>query len=328
MSGSLGLTDRAAQGIHGENREEAAVGELTIQDAHPPLLPASPETLCVPVIDAHAHCFSGPDEPRFPYHPRGPYQPDNAATPEHLLRCMDEAGVDHAVVAHPEPYQEDHRYLEHCLITGRGRLKGTCLFFADRPGSLEGMTALVARNEGRVVAARIHAYAPDRLPPFGRPELRTFWKQVGELGLAVQLHFEPRYAAGFDPLIREFTTTTVIIDHLGRPFQGSLDEYDVVLGWARLPNTVMKLSMLPAREHYPHRDVGPIIDELVQRFGADRLMYGGGFEAGATGESYRRSQQRVRSYMMSLSPEDQAKVMGGTAARFFGFETMATRCTS
>ena len=51
---------------------------------------------------------------------------------------------------------------------------------------------------------------------FGTPELRSLWKHAGDLSLAVQLHFEPRYAPGFEPLIREFPRTTVIIDHLGR----------------------------------------------------------------------------------------------------------------
>jgi predicted TIM-barrel fold metal-dependent hydrolase len=232
---------------------------------------------------------------------------------------MAEAGVDYAVVVHPEPYQDDHRYLEHCLEVGKDKLKGTCLFFADRPGSLDRMTELVKRHEGRIVAARIHAYAPRRLPPFGKPELRAFWKHVGELGLAVQLHFEPRYAHGFEPLIKDFPKTTVIIDHLGRPFQGSPEEYAVVLGWAGLPNTIMKLSSLPAKEQYPHRDVGPVIRDLVKRFGPERLISGGGFGAGATGTSYRAYRERVRSYLIDLSPEDQAKVLGGTAARLFGF---------
>jgi predicted TIM-barrel fold metal-dependent hydrolase len=274
----------------------------------------------VPVIDTHLHCFAGKDDPRFPYHPRGPYQPGPAATPEHLLKCMSEAGVDGAVVVHPEPYQDDHRYLEHCLDVGRGKLKGTCLFFADRPGSLDRMTALVRKNEGRIVAARIHAYAPDRLPPFGTPELRALWKRTGDLGLAVQLHFEPRHAPGFEPLIREFPRIKVIIDHLGRPFQGTPEEYTVVLGWARLPNTVMKLSSIPEKGQYPHREVGPIIEDLTERFGPDRLIYGGGFGADATGASYRAYRERLRSYLGDQSASDQAKILGGTAARLFGFE--------
>ncbi len=274
----------------------------------------------VPVIDTHLHCFAGKNDPRFPYHPEGPYEPVEPATGEHLLRCMDEAGVDHALVVQPEPYQDDHRYLRHCLEIGGGKLKGTCLFFADRPGSLDKMTELVKQHDGRIVAARIHAYAPDRLPPFGKPELRALWKHAGDLGLAVQIHFEPRYAPGFEPLIREFSNTTVIIDHLGRPFQGTPDEYAVVLNWAKLPNTVMKLSALPPRDQYPHRDVAPVVKDLVRRFGPDRLIYGGGFGAEATGDSYRAYREKVRSYLVDLTAEDQAKVLGGTAARLFGLD--------
>lgn len=277
--------------------------------------------VAVPAIDTHLHCFAGRDDSRFPYHPEAPYRPADPATPEHLLRCMAEAGVDHAVVVHPEPYGDDHRYLEHCLDVGRGKLKGTCLFFADRPGSLDRMAELVRRQEGRIVAARIHAYAPDRLPPFGKPELRALWRRAADLGLAVQLHFEPRYAPGFEPLIREFSGTPVIIDHLGRPFQGTPEEYAVVLGWAKLPHTVMKLSSLPETTQYPHRDVGPIVRDLVRRFGPDRLIAGGGFAAGATGESYRAYREKIRGHLTDLSAADQAKVLGGTAAKLFGFAT-------
>lgn len=272
-----------------------------------------------PVIDTHLHCFAGKHNARFPYHPRGPYQPEKPATPEHLLRCMAEAGVDHAIVVHPEPYQDDHRYLDYCLDVGAGKLKGTCLFFADHPDACDRMAELVRRRPNQIVAARIHAYAPGRLPPFGKPELRAFWKRVGELGMAVQLHFEPRYAPGFEPLITEFRDTKVIIDHLGRPMQGTAEEYAVVLGWSRLPNTIMRISSLPEREKYPHRDIRPILRELTERFGPDRLIYGGGFGEDATGSSYRAYREHVRSYLTHLSEADQSKLLGETAARLFGF---------
>src|SRR5262245_52741786 len=80
-----------------------------------------------PVVDTHVHCFAGKDDARFPYHPRAPYRPDAPATPQHLLQCMNEAGVDFAIIVHPEPYQDDHRYLEYCFDVGKSRFKGTCL---------------------------------------------------------------------------------------------------------------------------------------------------------------------------------------------------------
>jgi predicted TIM-barrel fold metal-dependent hydrolase len=274
-----------------------------------------------PVIDTHLHCFAGTGDERFPYHEQAPYRPEQAATPERLLECMNGAGVDDAIVVHPEPYQDDHRYLEHCLSVGAGRLKGTCLFFADRSGSIARMSELVRKHEGRIVAARVHAYAPERLPPFGTPELRTLWKAAADLGLAVQLHFEPRYAPGFEPLIREFAKTTVIIDHLGRPFQGTPAEYEVVIGWSRLPNTIMKIAAVPARAQYPHRDIAPVIRRLTGAYGAERMIYGGGFGADATPESYRRYREQIAEYLAHLSEAERRMIFGGTAARLFGFRT-------
>src|SRR5262245_23795035 len=106
-------------------------------------------------IDTHLHCFAGKDDSRFPYHPRAPYSPEKAATPEHLLTCMHDADVDHAIVVHPEPYQDDHRYLEHCLQVGKDKLKGTLLLFADREGSLAKMPGLCSKLS--VVSVRVHA---------------------------------------------------------------------------------------------------------------------------------------------------------------------------
>jgi predicted TIM-barrel fold metal-dependent hydrolase len=273
----------------------------------------------VPVVDTHVHCFAGYDDPRYPYHPDAPYKPEAPARPDQLLKCMDGAGVDFAIIVHPEPYQDNHDYLEHCLEAGRGRLKGTCLFFAGRPDATERMAELVKRLPG-IVTARIHAYAPERLPPFGKPELRALWRKAADLGLMVQLHFEPRWAPGFEPLIEEFPGTTVIIDHLGRPLQGTPEEHARVLGWSRYKNTIIKLSAIPPKTQFPHRDAAPIIRKAADAFGPDRMIYGGGFEAQATPESYLAARERLMSYVSNYSPADQDKIAGGTAAKLFKFD--------
>ncbi len=271
------------------------------------------------VVDTHLHCFAGLKDERFPYHANAPYRPAGAATPEKLLQCMDGAGVNFAIVVHPEPYRDDHRYLEYCLQVGKGRLKGTCLVFADRPESMAQLPTLAKR--GDIVAVRMHAYAPDRLPPFGKPEMRAFWKKASDLGLMVQLHLEPRYAPHFEPFIREFASTKVIIDHLGRPFQGTPEEHAVIVRWSRFPNTVMKLAALPQQTEYPHREIGPIVKQLADAYSPDRMIYGGGFGENATPASYRAARERIRVYLSHLKPEEQAKVFGLTAGKLFRFSS-------
>ncbi len=268
-------------------------------------------------IDCHLHCFAGRENDRFPYHPNAPYRPADVASPEHLLSCMAGAGVSNAVVVHPEPYQDDHRYLRHCLEVGGGKLKGTCLFFANDPNASSKMRQLA--RDSSLVAARIHAYAPDRLPPFGSAELRELWSTIANLGLAVQLHFEPRYAHHFEPLIREFRDTNVIIDHLGRPFQGTIKEHETVLRWGQYPNTIIKLSAIPEQRQYPHRNIRPVIRRLVSEFGVGKMIYGGGFGASATPESYRAAFERAIGYLDFLSPIEHSKILGENAKALFGW---------
>lgn len=274
----------------------------------------------VPVIDTHTHCFAGAGDKAFPYHPRGPYKPGAASSPELLLERMNQAGVDYALVVHPEPYQDDHRYLEHCLAVGKGRLKGTCLFFADKDDAVPRMQELVRRHPGQIVALRIHAYAQNRLPPFGKPELKRLWQAAGELGLAVQLNCEPRFAAGFEPLIEAFPKTTVIIDHLGLPYANTLEQHATIMKWARFPNTVMKISGLPDRKKHPDQDVTPLIREMIHAFTPRRLIYGGGFNDSVSGAAYRAHREEIRAHFAHLHSDDQALIFGGNAYRLFGWD--------
>jgi predicted TIM-barrel fold metal-dependent hydrolase len=271
----------------------------------------------VSVIDTHLHCFAGRADARFPYHKDAPYRPDAAATPEHLLKCMADAGVDRAVVVHPEPYQDDHRYLEHCLAVGKDKLKGTCLFFTERDDSPKRLRELAKRVP--LVAARIHAYNPDRLPEFEKPEFSAFWNTVGDLGMAIQLHFEPRHAAGFTKSIADHPGIPVLVDHLGRPFQGTEKEFATVLGWSKYRNVTVKLSSVPDRGKYPHRDPGKAIRQLANAFGAERMMYGGGFEASATGTSYRAERERIAGFLTHLTVAERGMIFGGNAAKRFKF---------
>jgi predicted TIM-barrel fold metal-dependent hydrolase len=272
-----------------------------------------------PVVDCHIHCFDGRASQRFPYHPHAPYRPEKAVTPEQALACMDGANVDFGIFVHPETYQEDHRYFEHCLEVGNAkkrRWKGTCLLFADRPGWKDELGRL--HKQGNLAAFRVHAYVPERLPPFGAP-LRALWKAGADLGLVAQIHFEPHYAAGFAPLIEEFSKTPVVIDNLGRPLLATTEEYQAVLRWARHPHVHMKLSGLPNPDEYPFRPVQPFIDQILAAFGPERVIWGGAFGGTAiTPASYAAGRDAIRAHFAHLAPAAQAAILGGTAARLFG----------
>ena len=273
------------------------------------------------IIDTHIHLFAA-DLDSFPYHPEGSYQPSTPSTLEDYVPAMDEAGIAGAVLVHAEPYLDDHRYTLHCL-QNEPRLKATCLYAPHDSEGPEKMKALVElAGPGQIVAFRIHAYREGGIPDLNSPSLRALWGAAVDLGLAVQLHFVPKYAIAFAELIRNFPGSTVIIDHLGRPGQGTAVEYEGVLALAEFDRTFLKLSAVASAssEPWPHRDVAPLVKRLVDRFGSSRVIYGGGYSPGTTGEDYTKGYRLVSELLGHLPATDKELILGKNAKELFGFE--------
>ncbi len=74
---------------------------------------------------------------------------------------------------------------------------------------------------------------------------------------------------------------------------------------------------MPDNRSYPHQDPQKEIKKLTEAFGADRLMYGGGFGEKATGKSYKAEPRTHRGLLTRLTDADHAKIFGGTAAKLF-----------
>jgi hypothetical protein len=79
------------------------------------------------LIESHIHLFAD-DPARFPYNSAS-YKPQREPVEEYVQFAR-KVEINHAVIVHPEPYQDDHRYLEYCLAhePSPGFFKATCLF--------------------------------------------------------------------------------------------------------------------------------------------------------------------------------------------------------
>jgi predicted TIM-barrel fold metal-dependent hydrolase len=258
------------------------------------------------IIDTHVHVFAE-HQSQFPYHKNAPYRPPPAPIEEYLKK-MNKMGIDRAVLVHPEPYQDDHRYTLYCLEKYPERLKGTCLFNPESPDSPRNLSELV-QKQPRIVALRIHACRPDNIPSLLSAQVRTLWERAGALDLVIQMHIVPRYARDIEELVKDFPEIPVLIDHLGRPAQGSEEEYKYVLRLAQFDNVYMKLSGVRyiSKEPFPHEDAKPIVRQIVETFGSEHMIWGGGDPA------------IVDVQLDFLTERERKNVLGGTAAKLFGF---------
>jgi predicted TIM-barrel fold metal-dependent hydrolase len=279
------------------------------------------------VVESHIHLFAG--DPRFPYALNAPYAPQ-ALPLEQYLKFVAAARIDHAVIVHPEPYQDDHRYLEHCLANEPtpGFFKGTCLFDPIAPETPARMQALVDRHPGRIVALRIHEMHEPGTPPavtgpikdrdMRDPAMRAVWQKAQALGLAIQMHFLPYYAPQIGELASRFPEVPVILDHLGRGGQGSPAEFAGVLKLASFPRVYMKYSGVEysSKERYPYADVQPLVRRAFDAFGPNRLVWGA---FGSSMDQFDR-QVRLLDEMFDFASEaDRTAIRGANAMKLFHF---------
>lgn len=284
------------------------------------------------LIDAHVHLFAK-DQKRFPFHANAPYRPDTSASPQDLeeyRQFVEESKIDHTVIVHPEPYQDDHSYLEHCFAhePRPGFFKGTILFDALDPKTPDRMRTMVKKHPGRIVAIRVHAMNPPDEGPatsgaiknrdLGDPRMKRLWKTAGDLGLAVQVHMLPCHAVELEPLVRELSSVPVVIDHLARSGMGNAADYEAVLRLGGYPNVYMKYSGVgySSRKGYPYPDAKPVVHRMYTVFGAERMLWGG---LGYTMESF-DANAKLLDTMFDFAPESaRAQIRGLTAKKLFGF---------
>jgi predicted TIM-barrel fold metal-dependent hydrolase len=266
-------------------------------------------------VETHVHLF---DPGRFPYAPDAPYRPP-AYTLEDHTKLAEAAGLAHAVIVHPEPYQDDHRYLEYSFAhePRPAYFKGTCLFDPLREDTPRRMRELAARWPKRIVALRIHAVSatpesggPIRNRDLKDPRMLACWRAVASLGMAVQMHFIPAQASNIRALAAKFPATTVILDHMGRPGGGTEKEYEEVLRLAELPRVILKYSSWAAYSG----DLAKLTRRLYGVFGPERMIWG---TLGNTPAEYRKQSARFEE-LLAFAPEAaRAGIRGGNARRLF-----------
>ena len=119
----------------------------------------------------------------------------------------------------------------------------------------------------------------------------------------------------------------IVIDHLGKPPIGG--DGDDRAEWLRLirecarnPRTVAKLSGLYAArgplDSWTVDTVLPFVEDALELFGPDRLMYGGDWPIAELAGGYRHAWNAIPTLLSTLSARERTEVLGGTAIRVYG----------
>ncbi len=155
------------------------------------------------------------------------------------------------------------------------------------------------------------------------PGMAKLWRKAGEQGWAVCPLINPTDIGYLDVLCEKFPDTIVVVDHFARiGIDGRIDpqQLDRLCRLARFSNTFVKTSAFYAlgKKAAPYEDLIPMINKILDSFGADRLMWASDCPFQVQGEhDYESSIALIRDRIGSLSESDKQWMLRDTAAKVF-----------
>ena len=92
-----------------------------------------------------------------------------------------------------------------------------------------------------------------------------------------------------------------------------------ILRSADVPNIYVKLSgfhyVSPGSWDYPYPDTQPVVRQLYESFGPDRLCWGSDYPVVRDQMTYRQALEAFRMHCKFVPPADQEKILGGNLQR-------------
>ena len=215
-------------------------------------------------IDTHAHVFAA----SCVIAPGARYRPVGEAPVGEWLALQDAAGVSHGVLVQPSFLGSDNSYLLEALRAQPRRLRATVVVDPGIPlATLRQWDALGVRG------IRLNTIGREHPGEYAKPEWKTLFKRLADLGWHVEVHGEGAAMAVMLGVL-ETCPARIVVDHFGRPeakFGLACSGVRAVLRFAEKQALYVKLSA-------PYRlsggDAAAYAGFYLARLGAKRLMWG------------------------------------------------------
>lgn len=273
------------------------------------------------------------------------YLPPNLHdTAFHAPSCiaeMDYAGVDAALMHVELMLGRDIAYLADCVRRYPHRLRSMApvdewRIPTDPDGVIREVTEAIQDHRLHAIKFSIgYAYLYKR-DPWDDGAYRPFWEAATRLGVPIfftlPISSEDRtgYLRELQVLKRwmeRYPDVAVSLTH-GFPWRALREGDGFVLPdaiWEPFQNPKLHVEVsLPIRIgdwwDYPYRETWPAIEQMVNRIGSHRLLWGTDMPFQNRFCTYRQSREYIEKYLTFLGPGDRAAIMGGNVAKLVGFQ--------
>nr|CAH66449.1 OSIGBa0145N07.5 [Oryza sativa] len=291
--------------------------------------PAAPggKGSAIVVVNSHLHVWASPQQTaeRYPYFTG--QEPPIRGDVDLLLQCMDEAGVDGALIVQPINHMFDHSLVTSVLKKYPSKFIGCCLANpADDGSGIKQLEHLIVQEKYRAVR-----FNPN-LWPSGQKMTnevgRSLFAKAGELGAPVGIMVMKgisTYIQEIEELCTDYPKTTVIFDHMAfcKPPMNIEEEkaFTSFLELSRFPQIYVKYSALfrISREAYPYEDTSQLLSRVISSYGANRIMWGSDFPFVVPECGYKGAKEAISHVAgkIPVSSSDLEWILGKTVTQLF-----------
>lgn len=272
-------------------------------------------------IDAHAHIWT-PDTRKYPLaagFSRAHMAPPSF-TAEELLQQAEPLGVTRVVLIQMSFYGYDNRYMLDAIRAHPEKFVGVAVIDQDADQPEPHMREL------KRLGVRGFRIYPKNQPSerwLSSESMHKMWTAGADENLNMCCLVNPPDLPAIDRMCRDFPDTPVVIDHMARigiAGEIKLDEVKLLCDLARHKRLAVKVSAFYAlgKKTPPYRDLAPLIQQLYEAFGPQRLMWATDcpFQVQG-GHTYKASIDLIQSGLDFLSDDDREWLLRKTAERVF-----------
>jgi predicted TIM-barrel fold metal-dependent hydrolase len=276
------------------------------------------------MIDTHLHLWNPATIPRAWL--AGVPALDRAMTLEDYRAIASKTGIEAAVQVESDVDDGNlERELEEAVAVLGTRSLVRASVVGGRPGhpGFEAWLDRVIRSSGVVGVRRVFHGLGGEPDAFVTTPLIDDLRRLGARDLLFELCIRPDQLQAAIRLVDACPETEFVLDHLGRPEIAAGVTTDWSEGMRRIadrPNVVAKLSGLiecSAGREWTVETFRPFVELAVDRFGADRLVWGGNWPVCELGGSLERWVSATRSLLADRSAVFREAVYEVNARRIY-----------
>jgi len=275
-------------------------------------------------IDAHHH-FWDPARYSYPWMAGDAMAPVRRAfTPDDLRGTLGEERIDGTVLVQTlSSLEETREFLDLAAATGfvHGVVGWVDL---TSPSVADDLDALLDDPAGRWLVGIRHQVHDEPDPDWlARADVRRGLAAVQDRGLAYDLLVRARELPAAVDAVRAFPGLRFVLDHIAKPriADGRDDPWSQRMpALAAQPNVAVKLSGMVTEADWATwtpRDLRPFVGNVVEWFGAGRLMFGSDWPVCLLAGSYQAVLGGLLDALPALSPAELDQVLGMNALRTY-----------